>query len=63
MVSLISGPSPKDLTRRANHLHIFKIEEFQPAPGKTGRGLFASGGGRISDFLRRLFIATVHDLF
>jgi hypothetical protein len=41
-VSLISYPSPKDLTRRANHLHIFTIANFSPRR-ETGRGLFVLG--------------------
>src|SRR6266404_1619748 len=43
----------KDLTRRANHLHMFTIARSKPAP-ETGRGLFVSGrfessdGGRVA---------------
>ena len=37
------GPLSKNLTRRANHWHIFIIaKSLEPAPG-TGRGLFESG--------------------
>jgi hypothetical protein len=35
-------PFEKDLTRRANHLHMFSIARIEPAP-ETGRGLFDSG--------------------
>jgi hypothetical protein len=45
---LASHP-PQDLTRRANHRHIFNIARIQkPAAKESGRGLFQSSAIRIS---------------
>jgi hypothetical protein len=40
----------KNLTRRANHRHIFILARIlEPAVRENGRGLFQSDGGRIRD--------------
>jgi hypothetical protein len=43
-----ASPVANNLTRRANHLHMFNIARILGPRRETGRGLFASGIGRIS---------------